>query len=137
MLQRYDTTQADESEEVIEKITDIESVIERLTQQLVDEGIVITVEGPEMSNLTITDLPGLVRTASDNEDKTIIARVRDLVNRYLDQKRTIILAVCPANVDVMMSHLTVDPQQRDLRSCRKSRPRRWPNYCDHYKTGFG
>lgn len=108
VLQRYNSETFEKTSENIGHIDDIKFVIERLTQKLVDEGqsisddsIVITIEGPELSNLTITDLPGLVRTVSDGEDKSIIQRVKALVHRYLNQKRTIILVVSPANVDVI------------------------------------
>ena len=45
-------------------------------------------------------MPGLVRAVSDGEDKGIIQQIRNLVNRYLSQSRTVILAVAPANVDM-------------------------------------
>lgn len=96
-----------EGEERLNSIEEVGGVIERLTQQLVDEGqyisddsIVIDIKGPGKPNLTLTDLPGLVRTTADGEDENIIERIRALVNRYLIQKRTIILAVVPANVDM-------------------------------------
>jgi hypothetical protein len=43
---------------------------------------------------------GLVRTVNDGEDDGIIEKVRALVNRYLKQSRTVILAVVPANIDI-------------------------------------
>ncbi|KAJ3090359.1 hypothetical protein HK100_007472 [Physocladia obscura] len=86
---------------------EIEHEIERLTKQLIsekqsisDDAIVIEVSGPSYPNLTLTDLPGLIRTVEDDEDPAIIVRVRSLVNRYLIQSRTVILAIVPANVDV-------------------------------------
>jgi len=65
-----------------------------------DREIVIRVEGPDLPNLTLIDLPGLVRAVGDGEDATLIPRVRALVQRYLVQERTIILAVVPGNVDM-------------------------------------
>ena len=109
-LQRFDpkNTQAgDEYTGEIKGLGDITEVIAKYTQQLVDEGqsisddsIVINLFGPSLPNLTLIDLPGLVRTVDDGEDREIIPRIRNLVDRYLKQDRTIILAVVPANVDM-------------------------------------
>lgn len=89
----------------LKDMKDIAKNIEMLTQMLVDEGqtisddsIVIKVKGPDLPNLTLTDLPGLIRTVGDGESEGMIGRVRALVDRYLKQRRTIILAVVPANV---------------------------------------
>jgi len=91
----------------ITTLEEIPTQIERLTKQLIAEGqsisddsIVIKVAGPEFPNLTLIDLPGIVRTVENGEDKSIIPRIRALVKRYLEQSRTIILAVVPANVDI-------------------------------------
>lgn len=41
------------------------------------------------------------------EDKSMVPRVRALVDRYLAQDRTIILAVVPANVDMHNTEVTL------------------------------
>ncbi|TPX65689.1 hypothetical protein CcCBS67573_g08048 [Chytriomyces confervae] len=102
--------------------TEITTEIARLTQVIRDEGqtisddaIVVEVRRPEYPNLTLTDLPGIIRTVQDNEDPAMIPRVRQLVDRYLVQKRTVILAVVPANVDfhnyeILQAAEKVDPK---------------------------
>ncbi|ORY49394.1 hypothetical protein BCR33DRAFT_581647 [Rhizoclosmatium globosum] len=92
---------------ILKRPEDIEHEIARLTLKLKDEGqhisddmISIEVYGPSYPDLTLLDLPGLVRTVADGEDRSIIPRVRALVERHLKQERTIILAVVPANVDI-------------------------------------
>ncbi|KAI9350922.1 P-loop containing nucleoside triphosphate hydrolase protein [Obelidium mucronatum] len=108
-LQRFKPQQNEEPPETktLTNANEIEHEIERLTRQLVqenqaisDDSIIINVSGPNYPNLTLTDLPGLIRTVEDSEDPAIIGRVRALVDRYLVQSRTVILAVVPANVDV-------------------------------------
>ena len=111
-----------EPEERLTSIGQITEVIENLTQKLVDEGqeisddsIVISARGPDLPNLTIIDLPGLVRTVKDGEDEGMIERIRSLVKRYLGQSRTIILSVVPANVDIHNTEILqmakeVDPE---------------------------
>jgi interferon-induced GTP-binding protein Mx1 len=104
----------------IDAIDGIPDVISDLTQKLVDEGqsisddaIVIEASGPGFPNLTLTDLPGLVRTVSDGEDKSMITKIRRLVNRYLEQSRTIILAVVPANVDMHNTEILQAAEEAD------------------------
>ncbi|TMW67010.1 hypothetical protein Poli38472_012126 [Pythium oligandrum] len=105
-LHRFHANHSEHDEE-LESMNDVPFAIAKLTQLLVDEGqyisddqIVIELCGPDLPNLTLTDLPGLVRTVGDHEDRSIIGRVRDMVNRFMKQERTIIIAVVPANVDM-------------------------------------
>ncbi|GLD99440.1 hypothetical protein PINS_up008159 [Pythium insidiosum] len=113
---------ANESEfhEDIASMTDVPHAIQKLTQVLVDEGqyisddqIVLELSGPDLPNVTLTDLPGLVRTVGDHEDKAIIGRVRDMVNRFMTQERTIIIAVVPANVDMHNTEILQAAQEAD------------------------
>lgn len=103
-LVRYQSAGTEASEELA-SMDDVAGAIEKLTTKLVAEGqyisddqIMIELSGPSLPNLTLTDLPGLVRTVADGEDPGMIHRVRQLVNRYMSQERTIIIAVVPANV---------------------------------------
>jgi GTP-binding protein EngB required for normal cell division len=105
-IQRFEG-KGESYEESIDTIDEIPNVISDMTQILVDEGqnisddaIVIEASGPGFPNLTLTDLPGLVRTVGDGENKSMITKIRRLVDRYLEQSRTIILAIVPANVDM-------------------------------------
>ncbi|EQC26224.1 hypothetical protein SDRG_15960 [Saprolegnia diclina VS20] len=118
-LMRYNG--APEPPTPIASMADVTAAIASLTQQLVDEGqsisddwIEITLQGPMLPDLTLVDLPGLIRTVGDDEDVGMIARVRALVQRFLQQERTIILAVVPANVDmhnteILQASKEVDP----------------------------
>ena len=104
---------------------EIASHIQSITETLIDEGqtisddaIVIKVSGPNLPNLTLTDLPGLIRTVNDAEDAGMIDRVRALVDRYLNQKRTVILAVVPANVDIHNNEILTDAKKVDPEGSR-------------------
>lgn len=103
----------------------ITSEIERMTKKLVEEGqhisndaIIITARGPDYPDLTLTDLPGLIRTVSDGENRSIIRSVSELVQRYMDRPRTIILAVHPANVDLHNSEILESAQKADPEGVR-------------------
>ena len=57
--------------------------------------------GPKHSHLSVIDVPGIFRTTTEgvtsNEDKALVI---DMVQRFIQNERTIILAVLPANVDI-------------------------------------
>jgi interferon-induced GTP-binding protein Mx len=75
------------------------------------QSIVIEVRAPGLPDLTLIDLPGIVRTTTSGQSSNVMAQVNALVEKYLLQERTIILAVVPANQDVA----TVDILERAKR----------------------
>jgi GTP-binding protein EngB required for normal cell division len=114
-----------EERETLNRLEDVPDAITKLTQKLIDEGqyisddqIVIEMSGPELPNLTLTDLPGLVRTVGDHEDQSIIPRVREMVDRYMQQERTVIIAVVPANVDMHNTEMLQAAQAADPNGTR-------------------
>lgn len=122
LIRFQSNSDSDEGEEKkdLKRLEDVPDAIIKLTQKLVDEGqsisddqIVIEMCGPELPNLTLTDLPGLVRTVDDHEDQDIIPRVRQMVNRFMKQERTVIIAVVPANVDMHNTEILQAAQEAD------------------------
>ena len=65
-----------------------------------EHNILIELVSPDVPDLTIIDLPGIIRTTLEGQSRTVVTDVDSLLQRYLDQKRTIILAVIPSNVDI-------------------------------------
>jgi len=90
---------------------EVATKIEQLTAVLIGDGefseatIVVKLEAADLPDLTIIDLPGLVRTTTAGQSKSIIAQVDGLVQRYLESERTIVLCVVPANVDIATSDI--------------------------------
>ncbi|KAF9911595.1 hypothetical protein EC991_003059 [Linnemannia zychae] len=68
-----------------------------------DKVLELTLSGPTQSPLTIVDLPGFIRTIEDNMDKTLPEAIRSINRRFIKDSRTIILAVVPANNDLITS----------------------------------
>lgn len=60
----------------------------------------VLVQSPSTPNLTLIDLPGIIRTTTAGQDKAVIATVDALLDYYLRQTETVILAVIPANQDI-------------------------------------
>lgn len=68
--------------------------------QFSSESIIIELVSPDAYDLTVVDLPGIIRTVTVGQDPTEIANVNRLIKQYLTEERTIILAVIPANQDI-------------------------------------
>eukprot|EP01068_Selenidium_serpulae_P014930 Selendium_serpulae@DN6159_c2_g1_i19.p2 len=61
--------------------------------------IEIDLKGPEHTSFTLTDLPGLVRVAGEEESETIICKIDTLVEKYMRNELCIMLCVLPAEED--------------------------------------
>jgi interferon-induced GTP-binding protein Mx1 len=64
------------------------------------EVIQVQVQSPTMPNLSLVDLPGIIRTTTAGQDRSVIANVDALLETYLRQPETVILAIIPANQDI-------------------------------------
>lgn len=57
--------------------------------------------GPKEEHLSVIDVPGIFKnTTAGRTTKTDIAMVRNMVLRYMQSSRSIMLTVVPANVDI-------------------------------------
>ncbi|KAG0275114.1 hypothetical protein BGZ95_009176 [Linnemannia exigua] len=94
---------------VVEAPVTFEGVIEEAVSLLCknidisDKVLELTLSGPTQSPLTIIDLPGFIRTTEDAQDKTLPDSIRTINRRFIQDTRTIILAVVPANADLITS----------------------------------
>lgn len=86
-----------------------------------DDVLKIELCGPDKSQMSVIDVPGIFRTPTEGvTTKDDMALVRRMVRRYIENPRTIILAVVPANVDIATQEILtlaaeVDPSgQRTL-----------------------
>ena len=68
--------------------------------------VIVAVEGPMYIDLTLVDLPGIVRSVAKDESSTLCEEIDALINDYLKNKRCVILAVVPANVDFHNSQVS-------------------------------
>lgn len=60
----------------------------------------ITMSGPTGLDLTMVDLPGLIASASDDQVEADVATVHKIVESYVQNERTIVLAVVQAGNDI-------------------------------------
>ena len=110
-----------------DKFTDIRQEIEKDTAKIAGNNkgisnvpIVLKIFSPNVVDLTLVDLPGLVNVPVGDQPIDIDSQVRDLVLEYIRNPNAIILAVSAASTDIANSESLkicreVDPQyQRTL-----------------------
>lgn len=73
------------------------------TKNIVDKPITLTVYSHTCPDLTMIDLPGITRIPIDGQDANIEQITRGMAHRYVNDPRTIILCVLPANADMTTS----------------------------------
>jgi len=84
----------------------LHTIIDDLTTVLCEnktfstDSITIELISPDACDLTVVDLPGIIRTVTSGQNSSIINDVNKLIESYLIDSRTIILAVIPANQDI-------------------------------------
>ncbi|KAL2816575.1 P-loop containing nucleoside triphosphate hydrolase protein [Aspergillus cavernicola] len=79
-----------------------------------DDTLRIEVSGPDRPHLTIVDLPGLIHSETKHQSAADVDLVRDIVKTYMEEPRSIILAVVSAKNDV--------PNQIVLKLAREADP---------------
>lgn len=95
----------------INNIDDIENLILNAKNILCKESefsedvLSIQLYGPDYEQLTIIDLPGYVKTVLDNQSRDVMEKIKKINNKYLKDERTIILAIIPANVDIVNNEI--------------------------------
>ena len=100
--------------DITNAIADAQAHIIRKSGKDVAQDIVnVDVRGPHCENLTLIDLPGIVRTTGKEESKFIADDIQGLMNGYLSNPRCVILAVLPSNVDFHNSQILSEAKEVD------------------------
>mmetsp|Transcript_41754 Transcript_41754/g.110011 ORF Transcript_41754/g.110011 Transcript_41754/m.110011 type:complete len:780 (+) Transcript_41754:51-2390(+) len=106
---------------------EVTAEIERLTDSvagqkkgIVDEPITLTIHATVCPDLTVIDLPGITRVPlKDSAQGDDIEQVtKDMTNRYIEDPRTIILAVMAANQDLSTSDALQMARKADPKGTR-------------------
>jgi len=98
------TTLEPEKVQTAKDIPHLSTIIDQLMQSLCKddvnfsaESVVIELISPDACDLTVVDLPGIIRTVTAGQNVQCIEQVNRLIKACLMDERTIILAVIPAN----------------------------------------
>lgn len=73
----------------------------------------VTMEGPELTPLTLVDLPGLFRVGGQGQTKADIETVNYLTDRYMTQKKSIMLVVVEAHIDIVRHDVLAKVEAHD------------------------
>ncbi|CAL8129032.1 unnamed protein product [Orchesella dallaii] len=86
---------------------EVKSMIEELTMDIERRGEVVTrrpitmkIYSPEVVDLTLVDLPGLVENCVDGQPEDLVEKIQELVLKYIQNPNSIILAVTAATTDI-------------------------------------
>lgn len=109
------STSVDPTVHTVRSIPELSVLLDRLMNALCagssnfsTESVIIDLVSPDACDLTVVDLPGIIRTVTAGQNVSVIEQVNRMIKSYLMDKRTIILAVIPANQDIA----TVDILER-------------------------
>ncbi|KAL2821233.1 P-loop containing nucleoside triphosphate hydrolase protein [Aspergillus granulosus] len=83
-----------------------------------DDSLRIEVSGPDRPHLTIVDLPGLIHSETKHQSAADVDLVRDIVKTYMEEPRSIILAVVSAKNDVPNQIVLKLAREADLSGAR-------------------
>ncbi|KAF3938769.1 Dynamin-2 [Dactylella cylindrospora] len=78
----------------------------------------IHVSGNTGRHLTVVDLPGLIAVANDEQTSEDVELVGDLVDRYIESPRTIIIAIVQASNDIANQRIIQKAQHFDTEGDR-------------------
>ncbi|KAK3928129.1 Dynamin-1-like protein [Frankliniella fusca] len=88
-------------------ISEIQNEIQRRTAKLAggnknisSQPIVLKIFSPNVLTLTLVDLPGITKVAVGDQPEDIEDQIVDLINKFIENPKSIILAVIPANTDM-------------------------------------
>jgi GTP-binding protein EngB required for normal cell division len=76
------------------------------------------VTSPHVLDLTLIDLPGLMKVPVGEQPPDIVKQTRQLIEKYTSKESCIILAVTPANIDLATSDALQIAKQMDPKGIR-------------------
>lgn len=93
----------------------VEIITSKKSNGFTDDSIVIKISSADSPDLTIIDLPGIVRTTTKGQGNDVVGQVNGMIDRYIAMPNTLILAVVPCNqdiatVDILERAAKIDPQ---------------------------
>lgn len=84
-----------------------------------DDVLKIEICGPKQQHLSVIDVPGIFRNTTEGvTTDSDIEIVRNMVNHYMKNPRSVILAVIPANVDIATQEILKMAQKCDAKGER-------------------
>ncbi|KAM9454732.1 interferon-induced GTP-binding protein Mx1-like [Clarias gariepinus] len=90
----------------IKNSADVEKIIRKAQNEIAgalgisDELISLEITSPNVPNLTLIDLPGIVRVSIRGQPEDIGEQSKSVIRKFITNQNTILLVVVPCNVDI-------------------------------------
>ncbi len=103
-------------------MNDVKIMIEKVNNKITSSGQIVSEDSitlklfsPNVPNLTLVDLPGLVENPVEGQPADLVDKINKLVFKYISNENCIVLAISAANTDIADSKSIklarlVDPQ---------------------------
>ncbi|NXG80846.1 MX protein, partial [Baryphthengus martii] len=110
---RDTVTELDNVSEVEETISHAQDVVAGTKGGISAELISLEIWSPDVSDLTLIDLPGIARVAVGDQPKDIGEQIKVLLKKIIGCKETLNLVVVPCNVDIATTEALKMAQEVD------------------------
>jgi len=70
-------------------------IVEVTSKEVARDVVSVELQGPDCVNLTVVDLPGIVRSVGVGESESLVQDTQNLIKEYMKNPRCVILAVHP------------------------------------------
>ncbi|KAL7571651.1 hypothetical protein ACA910_011184 [Epithemia clementina (nom. ined.)] len=90
-----------------------EYILNTTGKQVARDVVDVEIHAPNCDDLTLIDLPGIVRLTGKGESESLSPQIQALINDYLNNDCCVILARHPANVDFHNSQIMQDAKKVD------------------------
>uniref|UniRef100_A0A8C7M0H0 Uncharacterized protein n=2 Tax=Oncorhynchus mykiss TaxID=8022 RepID=A0A8C7M0H0_ONCMY len=108
----------DEPSEVVRHVEQAQNTLAGKGVGICEDLITLKITSSTVCDLSLIDLPGITRVAVKGQPEDIGVQINNLISKFIKNKRTIILAVVPCNVDIATTEALKMAQQVDPEGTR-------------------
>ncbi|KAM9447784.1 interferon-induced GTP-binding protein Mx2-like isoform 1-T2 [Salvelinus alpinus] len=108
----------DEPSEVVRHVEQAQNVLAGKGVGICEDLITLKITSSTVCDLSLIDLPGIARVAVKGQPDDIGVQIKNLIMKFIKNKRTIILAVVPCNVDIATTEALKMAQEVDPEGTR-------------------
>uniref|UniRef100_A0A4W5R2P9 Interferon-induced GTP-binding protein Mx n=1 Tax=Hucho hucho TaxID=62062 RepID=A0A4W5R2P9_9TELE len=108
----------DEPSEVVRHVEHAQNVLAGKGVGICEDLITLKITSSTVCDLSLIDLPGITRVAVKGQPDDIGAHIKNLILKFIKNKRTIILVVVPCNVDIATTEALKMAQEMDPEGTR-------------------
>ena len=80
--------------EIVKEVASATKILTKFNdKEFSDQEIQLTIKGPNCPDLTLVDLPGIVRNTKEQQDASVVTKIKTMIRKQIAQKESIIAAV--------------------------------------------